>query len=219
VTQDPNDVGPNEQSTPSAEIEPSLTDGQHTMPVEVVRTGPSAIRTALDALRGIVPLVEGVARSIVVYALFVLAGAAAIWWAILERSATGPGRAATLTVWAIVLAFPPAMLLTVALALRLLAGLPDRLAALPERAREHASSLGRLANEARRVRARGWLRSGASVFRLWRTAAASRDLIEIAAPVAFVFSPLTLFLLFLSAVAGIVVILGGGIALLWLLLT
>jgi hypothetical protein len=186
---------------------------------EVVRTGPTAIRTALESLRRAVPVVEGVARSITVYALVVLAAGAALWLAIFDRGATGPGRPATLLVWGLVLAFPPVVLLTVGLALRLLAGLPDRLATVPDRARHHASSLGHLASEARHVRGRGWLRSGWSVIRLWRTAASSKDLIEIAAPVAFLFSPLTLLLAILAAVLGIVEILAGGIALLWLLLT
>lgn len=185
----------------------------------MVRTSPSAIRSALDALRRVVPIVEGVARSIAVYALGTLAGGAAIWWAIFDRGATGPGRAGTLILWAIVLALAPAMLFTVAIALRLLARLPDRLAALPERAREHVSSLGRLASEARQVRGRGWLRSGWSVIRLWRTAAASRDLIEIAAPVGFLFSPMTLVLATLAAVVGLVEILFGGLTFLWLVLT
>jgi hypothetical protein len=173
----------------------------------------------LDALRRTVPVVEGVARSITVYALVVLAAGAALWLAIFDRGASGAGRPATLVVWAIVLAFPPAVLLTVVLALRLLTRLPDRLAAFPGRAREHASSLGRLASEAGQVRSRGWLRSGWSVIRLWRTAAASKDLIEIAAPVAFLFSPLTLLLAILAALLGIVEILVGGIALLWMVLT
>jgi len=76
-----------------------------------------------------------------------------------------------------------------------------------------------LAREARQIRGRGWLRSGWSVIRLWRAAAASRDLIEIAAPVAFLFSPMTLLLAILAAVAGSVEILVGGIALLLLLVT
>jgi hypothetical protein len=119
----------------------------------------------------------------------------------------------------LVLAFPPAVLLTVALPLRLLAGLPDRLAEVPDRARQHASSLGQLASEARQVRGRGWMRAGWSVIRLWRTAAASRDLIEIAAPVAFLFSPLTLLLAILAGVLAMVEILAGGVALLWLVLS
>jgi len=57
------------------------------------------------------------------------------------------------------------------------------------------------------------------VIRLWRAAAASRDLIEIAAPVAFLFFPVTLLLALLAAVAGSVEILVGGIALLLLLVT
>jgi hypothetical protein len=186
---------------------------------EVKRPGPSAIRTALDALRAMVPIVEGVARAITVYALVTLAAAVAIWWLIYERGATSPGRSATLLVWAIVLALPGAMLLTVAIALRLLAGLPDRLAQVPERAREHASSLGHLASEARQVRRRGWARSGWSVVRLWRAAAASKDVIGIAAPVAFLFTPMTLLLAIVAMAAGGGEILFGAIALLVLLLT
>ncbi|MGH2555291.1 MAG: hypothetical protein ACRDHO_06200 [Actinomycetota bacterium] len=150
-----------------------------------------------------VPIVEGIARTITVFALATLAAAAAIWWLIHDRGATGPGMSATLLVWAIVLAFPGAMLLTVAIALRLLAGLPDRLAEVPERAREHASSLGHLASEARRVRRRGWVRSGWSVVRLWRAAAASKDVIGIAAPVAFLFTPMTLLLGIIATAAGL----------------
>jgi hypothetical protein len=186
---------------------------------EVVRTGPSAVRTAIDTLRRAVPIIDGMARAIMMYAFVTLTAGAAIWLAILDGGTTGPGRPITLLVWAIVLAFPPATLVTVALALRLLARLPDRLVELPDRTREHMSSLGRLAGQARQVRGRGWLRSGWSVIRLWRTAAASRDLVEIAAPVAFLFSPMTLFVAFIAAVGGMVEILGGAIAIIWLLVS
>lgn len=207
---EPSDLGRSEhRPTPAAP--PQRT--------KVTRTGPSAIRTALDALRSVVPIVQGVARTITVFALVTLVAAAAIWLTIYQRGATGPGRPATLLVWALVLAFPGAMLLTVAIALRLLARLPDRLAEVPERTRQHASSLSRLASEAREVRRRGWVRSGWSVVRLWRAAAASKDVIQIAAPVAFLFTPMTLLLVIVAAAAGVGEILFGAIALLVLLLT
>lgn len=208
-----------EPTDPDRNLEPGRPSAESQPRGEVVRTGPSTIRTAVVALRTVVPIVQGVARTITVYALITLAAGAVIWWAIFQRGAHGSGRPATLAVWAIVLAFPPAVLLTVALALRLLAKLPDRLAELPERAREHASSLGRLADEARQVRRRGWTRSGWAVVRLWQTAAASKDLIEIAAPVAFLFSPMTLLLAVIAAAVGLAEILFGLVALLISLVT
>jgi hypothetical protein len=203
-----------ESSSPGRSIQPFPDPAGRK--AEIVRTGPSAVRSGIEALRRVVPFVNGVARSVIVFGLVVLAGAAAIWLALLGRGATGPGRPVTLSAWGVILAIPPCTLLTIGLALRLLARLPDRLAEVPDRAREHAASLGRLAGEARRIRQRGWVRSGWSVIRLWRTAAASRDLIAVAAPVAFLFSPTTLFLLFIAAAAGVVEILGGIVSLILL---
>jgi hypothetical protein len=178
----------------------------------------SAANAAADALQRIVPFFEWLARGARTVALLALAGGAAIWWALFTRL-DDPGRVSSLVIWAVVLVAPPSVLLAVHVAIRLLITLPERIRNLPDRARREAGELGRLASEARRVRQRSRLRGAVSVIRLWRRAAASRDLIDLAAPAAFLFAPWTLVAVVTATAAAAVEATAGALVLLWMLLT
>jgi hypothetical protein len=184
---------------------------------ELARTGPPPVRRLGEAVRGAVPAVRRVARETTRLALLAAAGGAVVWELVASRLA-GPERLGRLVLAAALLAIPPGILLLVGFALRQLASIPYRLAALPDQARSHADEIGKLAQEARRVRQRGWLRSALSVLRLWRTTAESRELLQGAAPVAFLFSPWTWVAAPLSAAAAVLEIVAGAVALVWLVL-
>jgi len=174
---------------------------------------------ALDALRRLVPFVQWLARAARTLALVGLAGGVAIWWALEERVITYEHRTASLATWAVGLALPPLILFVAGLALRQLALLPDHLSRLPQRAQEHLEELRRLGGEARRVRERGRVRSMVSVIRLGRQAAATSELMDLAAPIAFLFSPWGLTAVVISVGAAIAEVVVGAIMLLWLVAT
>lgn len=165
-----------------------------------------------------VPFLERLARRTFRWALLGLAGAALTWWLLADRVVTGGSRAAALAVWAVVLLAPPTMLAADGIALRALARLPDRLRTLPGEAAGRAGELRRLAEEVGRVRDRGRARSMLSLLRLWRRAAGSRDLLDVAAPVAFLFSPWTIVASLVAAAAAVIEVALGAAVLLWLLL-
>jgi hypothetical protein len=142
-----------------------------------------------------------VARTILRLALAAAVGGGVLWWLLADRVLRADGREAGLFLWAVVLLAAPAALAAVGMALRSLAGMPDRAAALPARAQERAAGLARLAQLVRRERRRGWLRSGVAMVRLWRATTGSRELLHLAGPTAFLFSPLT----WLAAALGVVV--------------
>jgi hypothetical protein len=162
----------------------------------------------------VVPLVRKAAGALWRLAVAAAVGGALVWWLLADRVISADGRAAALVVWAVALLAAPAVLLVVGLALRALAGMPERLAALPAQAKERAGEIGRLAEEVRRERRRGWVRSGVAVFRLWRGAAGSRELLELAGPVAFLFNPGTWLAAVVATVAAVAEVLAGTIALL-----
>jgi hypothetical protein len=185
---------------------------------ELARGGPSPARRLAESLRGAVPIVRRVAREAARLAVLAAAGGVVIWVLRASRLEAGPGRLGRLILAAILLAVPPAILLLVAFALRQLAAIPDRLAALPDQARWHVSEIGRLAQEAGKVRQRGWFGSAFAVLRLWRTTAETRGLVEGAVPVAFLFSPWTWVVAPLAAAAAMLEIVAGAVALFWLVL-
>lgn len=173
-----------------------------------------------DGLGRAVPFIERVARGLRRLAL--LAGlAAVVLWLAIARSGIGEGdgRVLRLVLWAILLVAPAVVLFADHLALRSLAGLPDRVRALPCDARTHGEDLARLARETRRIRQRGWLRSGWSLFRFGRRAAASRELLQLAGPVAFLFFPGALAASALALAAAAVEVLLAVPVLVWLVLT
>jgi hypothetical protein len=173
----------------------------------------SFVRSVIDALRRVVPLVHVVSRWIGVMGAVGALGGGLLWWAIAART---DSRAAELAVLGVILAIPPAVLVVVAFALRQLAQIPEHLAALPQRARAHTNEMARMAEHARQARHRGWIASAVSVVRLWRSAVASRSLVEDVAPVAFLFSPLTLLVGFVAMAAVMLEALAGLIGLVWL---
>jgi hypothetical protein len=181
-----------------------------------VRPVPPQARVT-SALTAVVPLVRKAAGALWRLALAAAAGGAVLWWLLADRVISADGRAVGLVVWAVVLLAAPVILLVVGLALRALAGMPEQLATLPARAQERAGEIGRLAEEVRRERRRGWVRSGVAVFRLWRGAASSRELLELAGPVAFLFNPGTWLAAMLAILVALAELLAGVVALLILL--
>lgn len=172
---------------------------------------------AREAVRRLVPAVTRFARALRLLALAALVSGAAVWWGLQARVVAGTGREAALVLWALVLLAPPALLVVVSFAVLQILKIPARLASIPSQAGERADEVRRLASEARGVRRRGWLRSGISVLRLWRRAAASKEIVDIAGPVAFVFNLWTLALTVLAAVAAVVEIIVAAGMLVWLL--
>jgi hypothetical protein len=181
------------------------------------QAGVAPVRRAAAAIRGIVPAVARFSRGLRRLALAALAGGAVVWWALAARVLTGTGRVIALAVWAVVLLAPPAMLVVVSSALLQILKIPDRLAAIPTEAGQRAGEVRRLAGEARQARQRGWVRSAVSVIRLWRRAAGSREILEVAGPVAFVFNLWTLFLSLVAMAGAFVEIVAGVAMLLWVL--
>jgi hypothetical protein len=153
-----------------------------------------------------------VARTLLRLALASAVGGAVLWWLLADRVLADEGGEAGLVVWAVVLLAAPAVLAAVGMALRAMADMPDRAAALPARAQERAAELARLAQQVRRERRRGWFRSGMTMVRLWRTAAGSRELLHLAGPAAFLFSPLTWLAAALGAVVAVAQVVAGLIA-------
>ncbi len=166
------------------------------------------------ALNALVPLVRRVAGALWRLALAAAGGGAVVWWVLADRVISADGRAVALIVWAVALLAAPAILVVVGLALRALAGMPERLRTLPSRAEERAGELARLAEEVRRERRRGWFRSSVAIFRLWRGAAGSRELLELAGPVALVFNPGTWVAAVVAIAVAVAEVLAGVIALL-----
>jgi hypothetical protein len=183
----------------------------------VVERRRSAVRAAAEQLRRVVPFVERVVRRMRLLAVVTLAGGAAIWWWLADRGSREQTRTLNLAIWAVVLVAAPAILFVLSLALHQLTRLPDRLRELPDRAGAHGAELRRLAEETRRVRERGRARTTWSVIRLWRRAAASRELLDLAAPAAFLFSPMTLTAAIFALAAAVVEIVVGAVVLVLLL--
>jgi hypothetical protein len=181
------------------------------------QAGVAPVRRAAAAIRGIVPAVARFSRGLRRLALAALAGGAVVWWALAVRVITGTGRGIALVVWALVLLAPPAMLVVVSFALLQILKIPDRLTAIPAEAGQRVGEVRRLAGEARQTRQRGWLRSAVSVMRLWRRAASSREILDVAGPVAFVFNLWTLLLSLAAMAAALGEIVAGLAMLLWLL--
>jgi hypothetical protein len=193
--------GNEQEPRESGPIEPTEPGRSSTTPDRSERR--TAVRSLADALGRLVPFVEWLARVALRIAILALAGGAVIWWAIRDEVGSGEGRIVSLVLWAVVLAAPPAMLFLVHVGLRVLGRLPDRLRELPDRTRGQAAEVRRLAGEAGRIRQRGKIRSLISVLRLaWRVGEA-REMLDLAAPLAFLSAPWALAASFLALVAGL----------------
>ena len=181
------------------------------------RRDPQPAGRARDAVQRLRPAVARFARALRLLALAALVGGAVLWWGLQGRVVAGTGREPALVLWALVLLAAPGLLVVVSFAVLQILKIPARLAAIPSQAGQRADEVRRLASEARDVRRRGWLRSGISVLRLWRGAAVSKEIVDVAGPVVFVFNPWTLLLTLLAAAAAIAEIAAGVGMLLWLL--
>jgi hypothetical protein len=178
----------------------------------------SAARTRVAVDRAI-PFLRSVARATVRLAGIALAAGAVVWWAMFTSIPSDDPRAPLLVVGAILLLLPPAGLILFALATRTLIGLPDRIRRLPDAVRyrigevvRHSGALGSLR---RSGNAFGRLRA---LFRLGWTVATSREVLEVLGPATILLRPWMLPLGVLAAIAAVVELLLGLVALLSLAL-
>ena len=176
-----------------------------------------ALVQAAQALDRISSFLRRFSRRVAVLAVAGLVGGTAIGVAVV-REASGDNRLTLAVILGVVLALPPIMLGSFALALRALAHLPQRIRESPEAVRAHAEDLGRRAREVADARSDGRLRTLLAVLRLARTAGSSRDLVGSILPGAFVLNPARLLGTLLAGVGAFVEIVLGAIALGWLLL-
>ena len=139
------------------------------------------------------------------------------WWALWDGLGPSDDRTALLIVAAVLLAFPPAVLLYVFWMARELAEVPARIRTAPATVRGKVEDVRRRAGEATDARRRGAIRRGAAVYRLWRSIASLRE--EIGALSSLVAAPGSLVLGVVAAAFAVVEILAGLGALLWFAMT
>jgi hypothetical protein len=143
-----------------------------------------------------------------------------VWWALFTAiPPVESRRPPLLAVAAILVLLPPAGLVLFALATRVLIGLPDRLRRLPDAVRDrigqivrHSGALGSLRRSGNSF---GRLRA---LFRLGWTVATSREVLEVLGPATMLLRPWMLPVGVLAALAAVVEIVLGLVALLWLVL-
>ena len=162
-----------------------------------------------------VRFLRGLGRATIRFAI-VAAIAGAVAWVALFRALADDEATGVLVVTAILVVTPPAILLLFAFALRALRMIPQRLREAPGTLRERAGEIRRNAGEIGSARP-GMLAKLRPLARLWRTVSSSRELVDEIAPAALLLSPWMLAAAGTSAVAAVVEILVGVVALVLLL--
>jgi hypothetical protein len=176
-----------------------------------------AVVRAVQALDRISSFLRRFSRRVAILAIAGLVGGAAIGVAVV-REVPADNRLTVAVILGVVLALPPIVLGTFALAVRAIAQLPERLRESPDAVRAHAEDLGRRAREVADARSGGRLRTLVAVLRLVRTAGSSRDLVGSILPGAFLLSPARLLATVLAGVGALAEVVLGAIALGWLML-
>jgi hypothetical protein len=147
-----------------------------------------------------------------------LVGGAGAWWAIARAAPSGEARGPLLVLAAVLVLAPPATLVVFVVAVRALILLPGRLRAVPTAVRQRLAEIGRHSGAiASPERGTGWARLR-SLFRLGRSIASSREVVEVLGPAAFLVTPWMLAAAAMAAVASAIEIVVGAVALLWLAL-
>jgi hypothetical protein len=144
-----------------------------------------------------------------------LAGAL-IWWAIV-RSADGLGVGTVVV--AAVLLVPPVILLLFVLAIRTLMRVPDRIRQAPAAVRDRLGEIRARLREVADAGGGGILARLRSLLRLLWAILSSRELVEVVGPTAVLLTPGMLPATVIAAIAALLEILAGIVALIWLALT
>ena len=176
-----------------------------------------AVVRAVQAMDRISTFLRRFSRRVAILAVAGLIGGAAIGVAVVRRTPVD-NRLTVAVVLGVVLALPPIVLGTFALAVRTLVHLPQRVRGSPEAVRAHAEDLGRRAREVADARTGGRLRTLVAVVRLVRSAGSSRDVASSILPGALLLNPARLLGTGLAAAGAVVEVIVGAIALGWLLL-
>lgn len=158
--------------------------------------------------------VRRVARAALWLAGAALLGGAAVWSAVREALVADDARVLVLVIVGLVLVAPPVVLGLFSFALRALADLPRRLREAPGEVRDRAAVIRRRASEVAEARSRGPFATLTGVVRLWWAAASSREMLEVLSPAALLLTPGLLAFTAVAAVAGVVEVLLGLVALL-----
>jgi hypothetical protein len=162
------------------------------------------------------PFLGRLARSALRLAGLAVVAGAAVWWGIARAVPSGEARLPLLTLAAVLLLAPPAMLVLFVLAVRALVALPDRLRAVPGAVRERLTEIGSHAGAVTAIdRGSVWTRLR-SLFRVPWSIASSREVIEVLGPWAALISPWMLPAAIVASVASLIEILLGAFVLVWL---
>jgi hypothetical protein len=185
-----------------------------------VDTAPSraAVR-ASQAIDRIAGFLRRASAWVTVLAVAALVGAAVVCLAVWREVGPGDDRLGTVLVVGGVAAIPPFLLGRFAWALRALVELPGRLRSSPEVARSSLDDLGLRARAVADAGERGPVRRVLATLRLVRSAASSRDLLRTIVPGAVLLSPAALMATAFAALAAVVEVVIGLLAVLWILAT
>lgn len=186
-------------------------DGRSARPVEGSTPRP------LGAVDRAVPLLRRLAGATLRLSLLAVAGGGALWL-VLFRELPQETRPVVLTVAAIALLLPPAILLLFVLAVRTLIALPERIRQLPGAARQRLAEIARHTGAAGTPRQRSALQRVRSLFQLGWAVGRSREVLEVLGPATVLLRPWLLLPAAMAAVAAVVETLAGTVAALWLLL-
>lgn len=180
------------------------------------RASQGVVARVVSTLERAKPFLGRMVRSALRLAGLALVAGAAVWWGIARALPSGEARLPLLTLTAVLLLAPPAVLLLFVLAVRALVALPDRLRAVPGEVRERLTEIGRHAGALTAIdRGSVWARLR-SLFRVPWSIASSREVIEVLGPWAVLISPWMLPAAIVASVASLIEILLGAFVLVWL---
>ena len=172
-------------------------------------------RDAVSVLGRILPLAAAVGRAVRTLGLVGLGAAGAIALVVLVRWTPGDREEwAGFVVLCVLLAVPPAVLLTFSFVLGEVVELPDKLRGYPGTTREHVEKLRAIAHEARARERPAWRRLPGSTWRLATLVRSARDLLAPHAPLLALLSVPFLVATLVAALLVPVVVVGALVVLL-----
>jgi hypothetical protein len=149
-------------------------------------------------------------------ALASLVAGAVIWWAIARGGDIwGLGT----LVLAAILLVPPVILLLFVLAIRTLMSVPDRIRQAPAAVRDRLGQVRARLREVADAGGAGIIARLRSLLRLFWAIVSSRELVEVVGPTAVLLTPGMIPATVIAAIAALLEIVAGIVALIWLALT